>query len=146
MIPMSTIIVHTADMSRSWTADQIRQYIFAGHAVFAVNGIIYTIRDNHNKHGWWRVLTLDDETYTWIPIGWVVPDILATTREISEAKPYKYFTFKNFVWWLKNHGLLPDRYNFQISRFCARCGTPLKSAKSQALGYGRECLKEMKEP
>ena len=146
MIQKNTIIAHTADMTHSWDTDKIKQYIFAGHAVFAVNDVIYTIRDCHNKHGWWTVYTKDETTPTWIQIGWVIPERLVVTKDVTACTEpkYKWTLFMQFIWWLKNHGLLPNKYVFQISRFCARCGTPLKSAKSLTLGYGPECIKKEK--
>ena len=145
MTQKNTIIVHTADMTRSWDTDKIRQYIFAGHAVFAVNDVIYTVRNDGKFREWWTVYTLDDDTPTWIQMGFVVPQYLAITKDMtSEVDKNKYNLFLQFMWWLKNHGLLPNNYKFQISRFCARCGTPLKSAKSLTLGYGPECIKKEK--
>lgn len=145
MTQKNMIIVHTADMTRSWDTDKIRQYIFAGHAVFAVNDVIYTIRNDGKFREWWTVYTLDDDTPTWIQMGFVVPQYLAVTKDMtSEVDKNKYNLFLQFMWWLKNYGLLPNHYKFQISRFCARCGTPLKSKTSLTLGYGPECIKKEK--
>lgn len=145
MIQKNMIIVHTADMTRSWNTDKIRQYIFAGHAVFAVNDVIYTVRNHNIKGEWWTVYTKDETTPTWIQMGFVVPQYLAVTKDMtSEVDKNKYNLFLQFMWWLKNYGLLPDRYKFQISRFCARCGAPLKSKTSLTLGYGPECIKKEK--
>lgn len=144
MIQKNTIIVHTVDMTRSWGTDKIVKYIFSGHAVFAVNDVIYTVRNDGKFREWWTVYTLDDDTPTWIRIGFVVPEHLAVTKDMTaEVDKNKYTLFMQFMWWLKNHGLLPNYYKFQISRFCARCGTPLKSKASLARGYGPECMKEV---
>lgn len=144
MTQKNTIIVHTADMTRSWDTDRIRKYIFAGHAVFAVNDVIYTVRNHNIKGEWWTVYTKDETTPTWIQIGWVIPERLIVTKDVTCTEPkYKWTLFMQFVWWLKNHGLLPNYYKFQISRFCARCGTPLKSKVSLTRGYGPECIKEV---
>ena len=142
MIQKNTIIVHTADMTRSWDTDKIVKYIFAGHAVFAVNDVIYKVV--FRKDVWSPVYTLDEDTPTWIPMGWISPRLLCITFvNHNQVMSSKQKLLKEFMWWLKNHGLLPNYYKFQISRFCARCGTPLKSKVSLTRGYGPECMKEV---
>lgn len=143
MIQKNTIIVHTVDMTRSWNADKIVKYIFAGHAVFAVNDVIYKVTLS-KKDVWSPVYTLDEDTPTWIQMGWISPRLLCITFvNHNQVTSSKQKLLKEFMWWLKNHGLLPNHYKFQISRFCARCGTPLKSKVSLTRGYGPECMKEV---
>lgn len=145
MIQKNTIIAQSADMTHLWDTDKIRQYIFAGHAVFAIDGVIYTVRNHNVKGEWWTVYTKDETTPTWIQIGWVIPERLIVTKDVTACTGKIVWTlFMQFVWWLKNYGLLPNHYKFQISRFCARCGAPLKSKTSLTLGYGPECIKKEK--
>lgn len=146
MTQMNTVIVHTADMTRLWTPNQIKRYMFAGHTVFAINDIIYTIRNHNVKGEWWTVYTKDKNTPTWILIGWSMPEPFVTTKDVHATTNKRIWTlFEDFVWWLKYHYIAPNRYKFQISRFCARCGAPLKSLTSQILGYGPECIKKEKQ-
>ena len=137
-------IVQSVDMTRLWTTTQIKQYMFAGHAVFAVDGVIYKITYN-DKGSFSQVFTIDENTPTWIFIGWVTRDLgFCRIDGPTDEERHKIYRFYYFLKWL-DYGIRIDDKDpvFQISRFCARCGMPLKSAKSLARGYGAECMKEV---
>lgn len=145
MIQTNTVIVHTVDMTRLWNTDKIRQYMFAGHAVFAIDGVIYKIAYN-DKGSLSQVFTIDEDTPTWILIGWVTRHLgFYRINAPTDEERDKIYKFYYFLKWLAYGTRIDDKDPiFQISRFCARCGTPLKSAKSLTLGYGPECIKKEK--
>lgn len=137
-------IVQSADMTHLWDTDKIKQYMFAGHAVFAIDGIIYKIAYN-DKGSWSPVYTIDKDTPTWIHIGWVTRDLgFCRINGPTDEERDKIYKFYYFLKWLAYGTRIDDKNPvFQISRFCARCGMPLKSAKSLTRGYGAECMKEV---
>lgn len=144
MIQKNTSIVHTVDMTRSWDTDKIIKYIFAGHAVFAVNDIVYKIIYD-DKSSFSQVFTIDENTSTWSLIGWVTRDLgFCRINGPTDKERHKIYEFYYFLRWL-DYGICTDDKDptFQISRFCARCGKPLKSKVSLTRGYGPECMKEV---
>lgn len=145
MIQKNTIIAQSADMTHLWNTTQIKQYMLAGHAVFAIDGVIYKIAYN-DKGSWSQVFTIDKDTPTWILIGWVTKDLgFCRINGPTDEERDKIYKFFYFLQWLDYGTRIDDKDPvFQISRFCARCGTPLKSAKSLTLGYGPECIKKEK--
>lgn len=143
MTQKSMNIVQSADMTRSWTTTQIKQYMFAGRAVFAIDGVIYKIIYNDNG-SWSQVFTIDENTPTWILIGWVTKNLGFCRINAPTNEEWKAINiFANFMRWQTYSIRLDKNPIFQISRFCARCGAPLKSAKSLMRGYGAECMKEV---
>jgi hypothetical protein len=133
------------------TLKNIRQFIFAGKAIFTVKneqtGKWFTFKvsspdEENSQIRFVSVLSGCDNESDYSYMGLLKTD-LSFFRTKKSRISEDSLSFRSFSWFIRNIEKLPSNVSVYHAGKCGRCGRTLTTPESVENGFGPECVKHV---